>query len=224
MIAGEEQPVLDAARNDASPELRQQAINLLGVMGATDDLEGLYAAEKSVDVRESILHAFMVAGHAGPVLAAARGEADPELREAAVHQLGVMGATAELEQMFETEKSTEVREAILHSLFIAGDGAFLGRVAENNADPALRAAAIHSLGLVGGTESAATLERLYTSERDREVREQVLQALFVQQNVKALLRIARTEKDPDMKAAAVRLLSMMNSEEALDFMMELLDD
>ena len=42
--------------------------------------------------------------------------------------------------------------------------------------------------------------------------------------MKGLLKIARTEKDPEMKSAAVRLLGMMKSEEALEFMMELLDD
>ena len=54
------------------------------------------------------------------------------------------------------------------------------------------------------------------------MREEVLNALFIQGNAKALVAIARGEKDPELKRAAVQKLSLMNSKDATDYMMELL--
>ena len=39
-----------------------------------------------------------------------------------------------------------------------------------------------------------------------------------------LIEIARTETDPELKKAAIRQLGMVDSEEALEFMMEILED
>ena len=50
----------------------------------------------------------------------------------------------------------------------------------------------------------------------------MLHAFFVQGNAAALVEIARHEQDPGRKKDAVQMLSLMNSKEATDYMMELL--
>ncbi len=50
----------------------------------------------------------------------------------------------------------------------------------------------------------------------------VLNAYFVQGNATALIAIARKEQDPELKKKAVQMLSMMQSKEATDYMLELL--
>ena len=59
-------------------------------------------------------------------------------------------------------------------------------------------------------------------EKDREVREEVLNAYFIQGNASALVAIARSEKDPELKKTAVSKLALMNSKEGNDYLMEIL--
>ena len=46
---------------------------------------------------------------------------------------------------------------------------------------------------------------------------------FIQGNAKALVNLARNEKDPELRKTAVEKLSVMNSKESTDFMMEILN-
>jgi len=50
----------------------------------------------------------------------------------------------------------------------------------------------------------------------------VLNAYFLQGNAAALVAIAKSEKDPELKKTAVAKLSLMHSKEATDYLMELL--
>jgi hypothetical protein len=50
----------------------------------------------------------------------------------------------------------------------------------------------------------------------------VLNALFIQGNAHALVTIARSEKDPQLKKTAVSKLAIMNSKEGNDYLMEIL--
>jgi hypothetical protein len=69
---------------------------------------------------------------------------------------------------------------------------------------------------------AEALSSIYSGSTDSEVRSRVLQALFVQGNVKQLIEIARKETDPDLKRRTVQHLSHMRSKEATEYMLELL--
>jgi hypothetical protein len=84
----------------------------------------------------------------------------------------------------------------------------------------LRKAAIRDLGLMGGKDPA--LQTIYAKETDPGVKEEVLNAYFLAGNANALIAIARTEKDPELKKAAVSKLSLMHSKEGSDYLMELL--
>ena len=49
-----------------------------------------------------------------------------------------------------------------------------------------------------------------------------MNALFLQNNAKLLVDLARAEKDPQMKKEIVSKLSIMHSKDATDYLMELL--
>jgi hypothetical protein len=224
MIAGEREPVAAAARGESAPELRAEAVQLLGVMGAVDELGRLYAGESDDEVRQQILQAFMISGDRQRVLEAARDESSPELRSEAIQLLGVMDAGDELWQLYQSESSLQVKRAILEALFISNQVERLGELARNEPDFGLRAVAIQNLGLVGGSESARALREIYAGEARREIRTAVLEAFFIQGNVEALLEIARTETDPELRQKAVLHLSHMDSEQATEFMLEILGE
>ena len=64
MVSGDRERLLAAAKGEASPELRGDAIQQLGVMGARTELRELYQTENSVEVKERILRAMFIGGDA----------------------------------------------------------------------------------------------------------------------------------------------------------------
>ena len=217
--------VMRIARGQQSPEMQETAIRYLGLFGgdaSKQALADLYQSSSDVSVKKAVLQSFMVSGQKARVLAAARGEKSEELRKSAIHLLGVMGAQPELWEMYQADASVEVKKAILHAMFVGGGSDRLTEVAKSEKDPELRKAAIHSLGVMGDRTGPVLLS-IYASDPDRDIRRQILHALFVQGNVKALIQIARTEKDPELRKEAVSQLSHMGSKEATDFLVELLN-
>jgi HEAT repeat protein len=107
-------------------------------------------------------------------------------------------------------------------MFMTGNSAKLVEIAQSQTDPRLRVAAIKSLGLMGGNGRSDLLVSIYKSDQNRDVREATLKSLFLQQNAKALIELARAEKDPEMKREIIRNLSLVPSKETTDYMMEIL--
>jgi hypothetical protein len=223
MIAGDEKRLLDLAKNEPDPELRGRAIQLLGTMDASAELWELYQRETSEDAKEKMLQAFMVAGDEEHLLAVARDRRQSEeLRGSAIQLLGAEGAEEALWQLFQGESSLETKKQILHALFVAGDHQKIAQVATDKAQPPeIRRAAIENLG-VSGEEAVPALLGLYRSETDREVKKQVLEALFINDAAKELIEIARAESDPELKRRAVEKISLIGSKEAKEFLMEIL--
>jgi HEAT repeat protein len=214
------------AKDPASPDLQLRAIKYLGLSGDGKSLQALgetYAGAADVSVRRAILRAFMAAEEAAPLLAAAKTEKTPELRLEAIRQLGAMQAAAALLELYRAETAAELKEEILQSLGVAEAVDPLGEIARNEPDPRLRRAAIEGLGINEGPSSAAILRSVYASEKDLETKKAVLEALFVQDNAAALIAIAKAEKDPALRREAVEKLSVMDSREAQEYMLEILE-
>lgn len=217
--------LVSVARSGANPDLQIRAIRYLGLSDERENtraLNEIYASATDVSVKRAILRAFMTADDAAPVFAAAKGEKSPELRREAIRQLGAMEAKDELLQLYKSETSAELKEDMLQSLGVAEATQALAEIARTEPDPQLRRAAIHALGINDEPPSGAILRGLYGSEKDLETRKAVLEALFVQDNAHALIEIARAEKDPILRRAAVEKLSVMDSREAQDYMLEIL--
>ncbi len=79
------------------------------------------------------------------------------------------------------------------------------------------------MGLTGG-DSAELLETLYADEQSADVKAEIIGAFFIQGNSQALIRIARSETDRELKLEAVQRLSHMGSRDATEFLMELLEE
>jgi len=116
-----------------------------------------------------------------------------------------------------------VKEDIIQALFLSGDVDKIGELARGERDASLRKAAIQKLGMMGSKTSTSLLA-MYNSESDAEVKEAVLRALFIQGNAKALIDIAKKETNKDLKKKALRQLSIMNDEDALAYMLQILND
>jgi hypothetical protein len=63
---------------------------------------------------------------------------------------------------------------------------------------------------------------VYSAEQDPQIKQSILDGLYSQRNAKALVDIARAEKDTKMKLRIVERLSNLKSKEATDYLEELL--
>lgn len=220
------QLLADIAKGNANPEVQEEAIRYLGIHGGARNaqlLTDIYNSPNiSKNAKEEVLKAFMISGQKSRVLDAARNEKDPDLREDAIQLLGVMGARAELSQMYATETSRDMKEEIINALFISGDAGKIGELATSERDPKLRAEAIRRLGLMGA-KTAPTLLNFYAGG-DANVKEAVIDALFVQGNAKALIQLARGENNRQLKKEILQKLSIMNNDDAIAYMLEILEE
>src|SRR5271163_1158077 len=213
------------ARGQSNPDLQRKAVEYLGLFGGQESrqtLAEIYASSTDSAVKRTVLKSFMISGDKEDLFSAAKNEKDPDLRREAIRQLGLVKGASELEQLYQAETSTDMRREILQAFFLSGDTTRLLQAAQNEKDVELRRVAIRNLGLVGGENAGSALQAIYSKDADRGVREEVLNALFLGGNAKALVAIARNEKDPELKKTAVQKLSLMNSKESTDYMMELL--
>ena len=215
----------DIAGGKSNPRLQIKAIHVMGMMGndqARKSLNALYALSSDVRVKRAILQSYMQSGSRDLLLHAARTEFDAPLRREAIRQLALTGATDELWQLYRTDGSVQDKKAILESAYMSGDSNKLVEVARSDSSPELREAAINSLGLMGSNGHTETLISIYTNEKDLKLRESVLNALFLQQNGKALIELARREKDPEMKKAIVSKMALVPSKDVAAYLAEIL--
>jgi tetratricopeptide (TPR) repeat protein len=217
--------IANIAKGNANPDLQLRAIKYLGIMNGADNrqvLADVYKSSPDVSVKRAILRSFMVAGDRERLLSVAKTESAPELRGEAVQQLGVMNAGAELNELYRTETTVEVKKRILQGMFIGNQSDRLIELAKSEKDPELRRTAIRNLGLMKRAGTSEALVSIYESDSAADVRRAVVNALFIQNNGKALVDLARAEKNMEMKKEIVSKLSIMNSQEAKAYLMELL--
>lgn len=214
----------EIAKGNTHPGVQKDAIRYLGIAGGRRNgqlLAEIYNSNVSNEAKKEVLQAYMISGNKAGVLAAAKGETNSALREKAISLLGVMGARAELSAMYATETSRDLREEIINALFVAGDSGKISDLAQNEKDPKLRTEAIRKLGLMGGTGQTILG---FWANGDEEVKDAVLDALFVQGNAKALIGLARKETDRRMKKQILQKLSVMGSDDAVAYMLEILEE
>jgi hypothetical protein len=213
------------ARGQSNPELQRKAVEYLGIFGGAEarkTMAEIYASSSEASLKRLILRSYMIGGDKERLFAAAKSEKDPALRGEAIRQLGLVHAEKELAELYQTENSPELRHELLQAFFLAGDVNKLAEAAKNEKSPELRRSAVRNLGLIHSDQSEKALAEIYARETDRGIREEVLNAYFIQGNAGAIVAIARAEKDPEIKKVAVQKLSLMHSKEASDYMMELL--
>jgi hypothetical protein len=215
------------ARNGADPDLQRRAVRYLGINGGDRNrklLTDIYASTADVDLKKQVLKSYMISGDSSRLLALAKGEQNPELRAEAVSQLGIMGARDALSELYTTETNFDVKKKIIRAMFIGGNSEKLYDIARNESNEDLKLEAIKNLGLLGGERTGQMLVTLYNSDTRPELRHTVINSLFIQGNARALVDLARKERDPELKKQIITKLGLMQSKEAADYLMEYLKD
>jgi HEAT repeat protein len=164
MVSGDKDRVMAAATGEKTPELRAEAVQQLGVMGAHAELAQLYQKETSVDVKRRILQAMFVGGDATRLIALAKSEPNPELRRIAVRNLGLIGSQRTgqaLVEIYSKDTDPGIKRAVIQALFIQGNGEALVALARKESDKTMQLEMVQKMSLMGGNKAVqAYLEEL----------------------------------------------------------------
>ena len=151
MVSGDRERVRAAATGEKAPELRAEAVRLLGAMGAREEIWQLYQKESEPDVKEEFLQALFVAGDAARLIEVANNEPNRDIRERAVRQLGVMGRErtgAALNAIYARETDVDIKEAAIDALFVQQNAESLVALARKENDRELKRRIVEKLALM----------------------------------------------------------------------------
>ena len=220
--------ISQVAHGQSGAALQIRAIRMLAAAEgkrADDPLADLYQHSSDAQVRRTILQSYLVTGDPAKLLAAARSESDPDLVRTAVQTLGAMSATEDLLTLYRATSNARTKGDIINAFIPSGHNGLapLTSIAQSEPDADLRRKAIRNLGIAGGISVAPALVSTYQSNSDAETKRAAAQALFLANDAHDLITLARSEKDVEMKKYLVQQLSLMHSQEATQYMLEILN-
>lgn len=123
MISDDRSAVYEIAVNSTSDEEFDAAVQMLGVMGASDELTKLRDHKGAT---ESLIHAYAISGDFESLHVLAVDASDPERQLQAIQALGIVGGDEvdqALVEIYGGTDSADVKEAALHGMMIAGNDA-----------------------------------------------------------------------------------------------------
>ena len=141
MQGGDKDRLLTAAQTEQNPDLRATAVQLLGNLGAHEELWTMYQKESSVDVKKGIIRALFTGGSVTRLSELARGEQNPELRLLAVRNLALMGGKRNgdvLVEIYNSDKNPDIRKAVINGLFTSNNPEALVTLARKEQDITLK--------------------------------------------------------------------------------------
>jgi HEAT repeat protein len=119
LIAGDKKAVFEIAVNAEDSDDFEEAVDILGAMGARDELREL---RSRTGVSETLIDAYAVSGDLETLRELARDGSDVEMQAEAIEALGMIGGEAvnqELVDIYRGATSEDIREAALDGMMIA---------------------------------------------------------------------------------------------------------
>ena len=215
------------AKDSTNASLQVEAIHVLGISGASGaiaSLKEIYRATDDERVKLKAIQSFMIADASDELLALSYSEKSPRLKSELIRTVGVMSNTSELLKMYKNPLFKDFRYEILEGIAI-GDGAdALYQLIESEDEQELVVAAVERMGIIDASETGDYLAKIYRAKDSNAVRSAVIRALFIQSNVKGLIDIVKVEDDPQLKREALRNITLMDSDEALQYFEGVFDD
>ena len=150
LIAGDSDAVYRIALEAEDPQAFSQAVEMLGAMGATEQLRAL---RESRGASDALIHAYAIAGDVDSLEAIARDGSDPDRQVQALEALGVAGAPgATLAEIYRETADHRVRSAALQGLMIGGDDAVVLELFRASDDSAEKRQMLEMLVVMGSDE------------------------------------------------------------------------
>ena len=215
--------------SESDEELKLIALN--GLMQSDPDralplLENLLKGNQSPRVKKRVV--YVLAASESPkaqqlLQQVAKGQSNPDVQLAAIQYLGSRRndpAKAQLlMDIYNSNNDANIKRAIINSL--SGDRARILQIAKAEKNSELRTYAIHMLGGRDDAGAGDALAAMYP-DSDQDVKNAIIDTLASQKNAKAMVTLARGEKDAKQKQRILERMVGMHSPEVNDYLMEIL--
>jgi HEAT repeat protein len=223
------QPVNPAADDtDEQKLLAMQGLMRTDPERTIPQIENVLTATNSLRVKKNALYLLALSTQPRArqiLLNYAKGSAgNPDLQLEAIRYLVANRdkqptSGKDLMDIYQSTQDVQVRMAVISALRSSGDQAALLNIVSSGQTPiVIRQQALSS---VSGTISPADLWTLYEKETNRELKSQIISAFANAQAVDQLSRIARTEKDTELRRSGVRALGRMKTEKTGQLLVDL---
>lgn len=230
--------LLEVARTGDDIESRVLVIRWLGQReggAGLDELTSIYNADRNGEIRQAVLRT--LAQTADPrayakLLEVARGADDAETRQQAIRlivQVKSEAAFEDLSKIYQSERDVEVKSQILRAFARMESPRALDKlfeVARSGENDELRQLAIRWLGQKAGERGTVALGDIANNpQADTAVQLQALRALGQRPAAEAVplfIQTARTNRNPEVRRAAIQYLSRSSDPRALEFLKEVL--
>jgi HEAT repeat protein len=144
-------------------------------------------------------------------------EADEDLKLMAIQALQNSDPASAIPMLENLLKGTASPKLKSRALFVLAQSnsprarQVLADVARGASLPDLQERAIQYLGIHGGAENRALLAEIYAASNDVDIKRRVLRSFMVSGDRKRVFDLATSEKDPALRAEAVRQLGVMGA-------------
>jgi HEAT repeat protein len=230
------QILMNYAKGAGLPDLQSIAIQYLAQDKKTSaaDLQQIYNSTTNPLVKSAIINAYQQTGNRAALTAivAQRPTGAPpgvavepaNLRREALGALTGILSPQDLWQLYEKEQDVTLRRQIVGAFGSMRALDQLNQVIRTEKDPGVRRRAIQSLGGFKTEQTGPMLVEMYGRETDAENKRAIVNAIASQNNVDALIEIAKKESTPNVKLELIQRLSEMSkrSKAAADYLAEVL--
>ena len=151
MIAGDKDSVFEIAKTAEGNDF-EEAVEMLAVMGARDELRQLRAARGT---SESLIEACAISGDLECLRELSADDSDIELQIEAIEGMGIIGGdevNAALVEIYKNASSEDIREAAMDGLMISGDDEGLLELYRSSEDSAEKKELLEYLVMTGSDE------------------------------------------------------------------------
>lgn len=158
MIAGRKAEVYKVATNAKSEAEASEAIKMLAVMGAKDELRKLGESQKN---NRSLVEAYSIAGDLDSLKKIANGSGSTEVRVNAIRSIGIVGkdaGKAALREIYSANTDATLRDAALHGMLIAGDEQGVLTLYRNAKTPDEKRSLLKMLTIMGGDAAMQAID------------------------------------------------------------------
>lgn len=152
LIAGDKQAVFEIAANADNEEDFEEAVDMLGAMGARDQLREL---RSRAGMSDSLINAYAMSGDFDTLRELALDGSDTKMQARAAEALGLVGGDqvdTTLVEVYQGATSDEVREAALDGMLISGHDTGLLELYHSSDDKAEKRKLLERLVIMGSDD------------------------------------------------------------------------
>ncbi|HUI55620.1 MAG TPA: hypothetical protein VLY04_11650 [Bryobacteraceae bacterium] len=217
---------LEQIAKSGNPDLQLAAIRYLQGRRDANNSQlfwDIYAGSDN-NVKSTLLSAFAAARDKDHLLQILKTEKDDGLRTQTIRDLGEFDGQPELWQAYPSESTAEGKIALLNAMQQNGNLDKLVDVARTDKDSKVREKAVRVIASQEPASPTPALVSLYAKEQDEQVKRAIIDAVYSKKDGKAMVDLAKAEKEYKLKLRIVDRLSNMTkySKEASDYLQELL--